>query len=447
MVSMGNPPKWYGGLVVEQLSEDGARTIAFDDGDVRTVSDLELQQLLAAQPTALVKSADPTHGGVVANQSGLLQAERVLWFKKKKGSTVTTTLMGTFLGSTDEHLGGSPLYQAFILKPDAYPPQQPSSRPTRNSSRASSEAPTAAAGKGEQDRYGFHSFRRGDTVEWTAGKTTDVPCTATVYGVCEYNETRQDVAVHPNQDRKALALRCHTTSLFFVGGWPSWKRVTMEPGRDPDDDDQVVTMSSEESAQMVADCRADNTYSRLSTFPLLAGASKKIPPWVDDQRKKKVKDDAVEAKKKRKAEAEAEARIAEAEAEAEVEEVEVEEVEEVEEMPKPKPKLKRVAAAQPRSSTRQTPPQPTSQPSPEKPRDPPRGGAIRYNTSRDENQHSPPSSRCTLPDTPPSLAMLKRQLQGMQRAQHMLDAPGLMRLGELEFDIKEREKKRCRYNQ
>ena len=160
-----------------------------------------------------------------------------------------------------------------------------------------------------------------------------------------------------------------------------------------------------------------------------------------------MKDDAVEAKKKRKAEAEAEARIAEAEAEAEVEEVEVEEVEEVEEMPKPKPKLKRVAAAQPRSSTRQTPPQPTSQPSPEKPRDPPRGGAIRYNTSRDENQHSPPSSRCTLPDTPPSLAMLKRQLQGMQRAQHMLDAPGLMRLGELEFDIKEREKKRCRYKQ
>jgi hypothetical protein len=44
--------------------------------------------------------------------------------------------------------------------------------------------------------------------------------------------------------------------------------------------------------------------------------------------------------------------------------------------------------------------------------------------------------------------MLKRQLQGMQRAQHIgLDAPGLMRLGELEFDIKEREKKRCRYNQ
>ena len=195
---------------------------------------------------------------------------------------------------------------------------------------------------------------------------------------------------------------------------------------------------------MVADCQADNTYSRLTTFPLLAGASKKIPPWVDDQRKKKVKDDAVEAKKKRKAEAEAEARIAEAEAE--VEEVEVEEVEEVEETPKPKPKPKRVAA-QPRSSTRQTPPPPTSQPSPEKPRDPPRGGAIRYNTSRDENPHSPPSSRCTLPDTPPSLAMLKRQLQGMQRAQHMLDAPGLMRLGELEFDIKEREKKRCRYNQ
>ena len=81
------------------------------------------------------------------------------------------------------------------------------------------------------------------------------------------------------------------------------------------------------------------------------------------------------------------------------------------------------------------------------PRDPPPRDRPRCNTSRDDIPHSPPSSRCTLPDTPPSLAVLKRQLHGMQRAQHVLDAAGLMRLGELEFDIKEREKKRCRYNQ
>jgi hypothetical protein len=98
------------------------------------------------------------------------------------------------------------------------------------------------------------------------------------------------------------------------------------------------------------------------------------------------------------------------------------------------------------ASRRKTVPQRTPSRDPP-PRKPPPGDPPRRNTSRDENPHSPASSRCTLPDTPPSLAMLKRQLQGMQRAQHMLDAPGLMRLGELEFDIKEREKKRCRYKQ
>ena len=81
------------------------------------------------------------------------------------------------------------------------------------------------------------------------------------------------------------------------------------------------------------------------------------------------------------------------------------------------------------------------------PRDPPPRDRPRCNTSRDDIPHSPPSSRCTLPDTPPSLAALKRALHGMQRAQHVLDAAGLMRLGELEFDIKEREKKRRRYHQ
>eukprot|EP00964_Phaeocystis_antarctica_P079341 scaffold49430_cov31-Phaeocystis_antarctica.AAC.1 len=40
------------------------------------------------------------------------------------------------------------------------------------------------------------------------------------------------------------------------------------------------------------------------------------------------------------------------------------------------------------------------------PRDLPPRDRPRCNTSRDETPHSPPSSRCTLPDTPPSLVML-----------------------------------------
>ena len=52
-----------------------------------------------------------------------------------------------------------------------------------------------------------------------------------------------------------------------------------------------------------------------------------------------------------------------------------------------------------------------------------------------------------MPDTPPSLAQMKRQLAGLQRAAgaSALDQQGWMRMGELEFDIKEREKKRLKY--
>ena len=41
--------------------------------------------------------------------------------------------------------------------------------------------------------------------------------------------------------------------------------------------------------------------------------------------------------------------------------------------------------------------------------------------------------------------MLKRQLHGMHRAQHLLDAAGLMRMGELEFDVADRQKKFTKY--
>ena len=42
---------------------------------------------------------------------------------------------------------------------------------------------------------------------------------------------------------------------------------------------------------------------------------------------------------------------------------------------------------------------------------------------------------------------MKRQLAGLQRAAgaSALDQQGWMRMGELEFDIKEREKKRLKY--
>ena len=381
---MGIPPKWYGGKVVQQ-SDDGKRTIAYDDGDVREVPDAELEKLLAAQPAAQLKRANPADMGVIANVSGLLKAEDILLHNSRGKSRV----IGTFIGRTEEQLGGkSPIHQGFLLRPLLYPPQQPAARPRRSGgSRANNEAPTAAAGKSEQDRFGYRTFRRGDTVKWTAGKMDDVPSTATVYGVgCP----KADTSESKPQDHKVLALRCKKTGVFFVGGWPSWTRVTKEPGGDPDDDEQVVTMSREESEAMVADCTSDTTYRRLTTVSLLVGASKKVPPWVALQRMKQAKKKQDEGAKKKKRKADAE--------EADEEEAEVAEVEEMEapdEIPNPKSRP---------HSRRQTlqppppPPPPRRQPLPDKPKasTPP----VRPTASRLSSKQAAPSSPPMPPPNP-----------------------------------------------
>ena len=45
------------------------------------------------------------------------------------------------------------------------------------------------------------------------------------------------------------------------------------------------------------------------------------------------------------------------------------------------------------------------------------------------------------PETPEDLNDLRRQLAGYRRAQETLDTAGLKRMGELEFDLAQREKK------
>ena len=86
------------------------------------------------------------------------------------------------------------------------------------------------------------------------------------------------------------------------------------------------------------------------------------------------------------------------------------------------------------------PPQPPPQPSPQP--SAPQRSAPRQSTAAE----SPPRSK-RAPETPPSLALMKRQLAGMRRAQHLLDAAGLMRMGELEYDIAQRESKMARSSQ
>ena len=65
------------------------------------------------RPTPLLKTADPAQLGIIANESGFLQADGFI----KSGNSV----MGTLMGKTDELIGGLHIYQAFLLCTDVAP--------------------------------------------------------------------------------------------------------------------------------------------------------------------------------------------------------------------------------------------------------------------------------------------------------------------------------------
>ena len=222
--------KWHGGFVESIEAASGKRLIVFDDGDLRWVTNSDIQELLDFLPTPLFKPADAADGGVVNGRAGLLMAARLL--------RVGQNIIGTFVGATDVTIGGETMYQAFILRDGAF--EQPA------------RVRRAAGAPSMQDRNGFHTFRRGDAVEYIFGDeaTPDEQCSAkaTVFGVVE-GRTEQG-------PEKALVLRCGTTQIFFLSRWPKWRRMAQSGAQDEfdlDDDAHASTLSAEDSMQMVSD--------------------------------------------------------------------------------------------------------------------------------------------------------------------------------------------------
>ena len=240
--------KWYGGFV-ESIEADGNRLIVFDDGDIREVEPSKIQEMLDARPTPLFKAANASDGGLVANVPGLLMAARLL--------RVGNNIIGAFVGATDVTIGGEIMYEAFILRSGViFPP------PARV--RRGQDAPS------QQERGGFHTFRRGDAVEYLFGDDAgpDEQCSAkaTVFGVVE-GRTNQG-------PEKALVLRCSTTQLFFLSRWPRWRRMPQPfvalagvgVEFEPDNDAHVITMFAEDSAQMISDFQEAKSFERLDDY-------------------------------------------------------------------------------------------------------------------------------------------------------------------------------------
>lgn len=109
-----------------------------------------------------------------------------------------------------DRVAKEPVFQAHHVHSSAFGPP-PLRRRTRDASDVS-----------QQERLGFHTFRRGDLVEY-ANLLENESCVAAVYGVV-YSLKKDS-----EQGCKLLILYDRSERNFFLGLWTEWRRQHAVP--------------------------------------------------------------------------------------------------------------------------------------------------------------------------------------------------------------------------
>ena len=252
-------PLWFSGLVLG-VDKDGTRLLAYDDGEVLAREAVLLQIDLDG---GTFKAADSDAEGVIAGEAGNPMAIAAVW----QG----TKMVGALVGETEDQIGGVNIHMASFVYAGAFVTTDKRTLRARENGQLS-----------EQERYGHHTFRRGDVVQ-TSGRDAwreeqdegTFTARANVVGV---------VAEKGGQTRKFLVLQCCTTDTFFLGTWAAWERL---PARgesagaefDRDDNRQVQCMEGNEIGAMMDQFAAGKAvFDRMSTLSSAAAASIKPPP-------------------------------------------------------------------------------------------------------------------------------------------------------------------------
>ena len=184
---------WYSALVGKQR-DDGAFEIGFDDGDVRRVTLAELHRDFELNT---LQAATLEERGIIQNEAGNEMASE---FVSYQGKTI-----GLLVGQ-EGSLGGMPYNMSFLLQAGAFP--------------APKRVRRKAALVSQQDRQGLHTFRRSDVVEFLGLQKGEPETRADVFGCIHAAPVEGD-----NQVRKMLILYDRDADIFFLGMWPSWRRV------------------------------------------------------------------------------------------------------------------------------------------------------------------------------------------------------------------------------
>ena len=263
-----NPLLWYGGTV-DEVQDDGTVGIACDDGTEEMYTVKELQEALDAGG---LDTLDAAHGGIVSNEAGHVAAEGFAWCTEGNQSVKKRKKVGVLLGATGWLLGGDMTYQQFIVNPAAFE--------TDAESDHEDEGRRTRSGKtdpNQQDKKGFHTFRRGDIVVSKKEGQASANVTSLTF---------------PPKGPKFLVLQEVASGLFFIGKYTEWQRKVKVAGSNPDDDDNVETMAAADVATMVAAQSESDALKKMTTRSKVEGASHTVsqygPPSVEVAAKRRI---------------------------------------------------------------------------------------------------------------------------------------------------------------
>ena len=150
-------------------------------------------------------------------------------------------------------------------------------QPARSASRARSCDAGSSAPTSNQERYGLHTWRVGDRVAYTAGAANEAAAEAVVWRITSRE------AHGSEQARRTLILYEQSTETFFVGTWPSWRRIAqddLEGDFDVDNDKHVKLISEAQWSDLAVRWESSVDLKSIDTITKLKRAAAEPPPSI-----------------------------------------------------------------------------------------------------------------------------------------------------------------------
>ena len=261
------PAVWFGATIDEVDTAGESLLLAFDDADLKWRSKKELE---LDKESGCFRFLTKEEGGIRDGMTGVPAAARAA--RQKEGRAPSARPVGVLIGDLGSTLCGDPLYMGFYRDAEAVLLAEPQT--DRAATRAGSNSSF-------QDRYGLHTFARGNVVKFVHCEQGE-ECEAAVVAV-----------TWPEADSgpKFLLLMERASKAFFLSRYTDWYRSHSTADADVDNDDTAISLTDEECASMVSAFAASEILLNLRTKTAVATSATHVqrwgPPHVEQQRRER----------------------------------------------------------------------------------------------------------------------------------------------------------------